>query len=64
VLLGCGLLCAAMPYGWYRVVFYARARTEERHLSADPTYVAYARWISEHGLLRRLGRFLPFARYE
>jgi protein-S-isoprenylcysteine O-methyltransferase Ste14 len=50
--------------GLLNLVYYARARTEERHLSADPTYVAYARWISEHGLLRRLGRFLPFARYE
>jgi protein-S-isoprenylcysteine O-methyltransferase Ste14 len=45
-------------------VYYARARTEERHLSADPTYVAYALWINEHGLLKRLGKMLPFARYK
>jgi protein-S-isoprenylcysteine O-methyltransferase Ste14 len=45
-------------------VYYARARTEERHLSADPTYVAYALWINEHGLLKRLGQILPFARYR
>jgi protein-S-isoprenylcysteine O-methyltransferase Ste14 len=44
-------------------VYYARARTEERHLSADPTYVAYALWINEHGLLRHVTRMLPFARY-
>jgi protein-S-isoprenylcysteine O-methyltransferase Ste14 len=46
------------------LVYYARARTEERHLSRDPTYVAYALWINEHGLLRRLARALPFMRYR
>jgi isoprenylcysteine carboxyl methyltransferase (ICMT) family protein YpbQ len=45
-------------------VYYARARTEERHLSADPTYVAYALWINEHGLLRHVTRMLPFTRYS
>lgn len=45
-------------------VYYARARTEERHLSRDPTYVAYALWINEHGLLRGLSRLLPFACYR
>jgi protein-S-isoprenylcysteine O-methyltransferase Ste14 len=46
------------------LVYYARARTEERHLSRDPTYVAYALWINEHGLLRHLTRVLPFVRYR
>jgi isoprenylcysteine carboxyl methyltransferase (ICMT) family protein YpbQ len=45
-------------------VYYARARTEERHLSTDPTYVAYALWINEHGLFRHLRRLLPFAHYR
>jgi protein-S-isoprenylcysteine O-methyltransferase Ste14 len=45
-------------------VYFIRARTEERHLSRDPTYVAYALWIEEHGVLRRLGRALPFLRYR
>jgi Isoprenylcysteine carboxyl methyltransferase (ICMT) family len=45
-------------------VYYARARTEERHLSADPTYVAYALWINEHGLFRYVARVLPFTRYR
>jgi isoprenylcysteine carboxyl methyltransferase (ICMT) family protein YpbQ len=49
--------------GLLNTVYYARARTEERHLSADPTYVAYALWINEHGLLRNVTRMLPFARY-
>lgn len=46
------------------LVYYLRARTEEQHLSEDPTYVAYALWINEHGLFSRLGRALPFLRYK
>ncbi len=49
--------------GLLNTVYYARARTEERHLSADPTYVAYALWINEHGLFKHVTRMLPFARY-
>lgn len=45
-------------------IYYLRARTEERHLSRDPTYVAYALWMNEHGLLRRLIPLLPFLRYR
>ena len=37
-------------------VYYVRAKTEERHLALDPMYVAYARWIEAHGLLRFLDR--------
>jgi protein-S-isoprenylcysteine O-methyltransferase Ste14 len=37
-------------------VYYVRAKTEERHLAWDPTYVAYARWIEAHGVLRFLDR--------
>lgn len=44
-------------------VYFLRARTEERHLSADPTYVAYALWMNEHGLFAWLGRLLPVFRY-
>jgi protein-S-isoprenylcysteine O-methyltransferase Ste14 len=32
------------------MIYYCRAKTEERHLSEDPKYVEYARWIDEHGL--------------
>ena len=35
-------------------VYYWRARTEERHLSADPDYVAYAEWMDRNGPLPRL----------
>jgi len=45
-------------------IYFVRARTEERHLSRDPTYVAYALWMNEHGLLRWLGQAAPFFRYR
>jgi len=45
-------------------IYFLRARTEERHLSRDPRYVAYALWINEHGAFRALGRWLPFLRYR
>jgi protein-S-isoprenylcysteine O-methyltransferase Ste14 len=43
--------------GGLNFVYFLRAWTEERHLSNDPVYVAYAQWIREHGMfswLRRL----------
>lgn len=45
-------------------VYFLRARTEEAHLSRDPTYVRYALWMNEHGLLAWLGRRLPALRYR
>lgn len=35
-------------------VYYWRARTEEKHLMADPAYRAYAAWMARHGLVPRL----------
>ena len=35
-------------------VYYWRARTEERHLSADPAYVDYAAWMERNGPIPRL----------
>jgi protein-S-isoprenylcysteine O-methyltransferase Ste14 len=46
------------------VIYFLRARTEEQHLSRDPVYAMYALWIEEHGLLRIIGRALPFLRYH
>ncbi len=34
-------------------VYYWRARTEERHLMADPDYAAYAAWMDRHGPVPR-----------
>ncbi len=37
-------------------VYYWRARTEERHLMADPAYREYAEWMERNGPLPRLIR--------
>lgn len=39
-------------------IFYMRAITEEKHLSWDPDYRAYAAWIEEHGIVGRLRRLV------
>lgn len=44
-------------------LYFLRARTEERHLSYDPTYVAYATWMNDHGWLRWFGRRIPSLHY-
>lgn len=60
-----GLLRCLMLLG-VNVIYWLRARTEERHLSADPVYVQYAMWMEEHGLLRAIPRLpgLGFLRYR
>lgn len=35
-------------------VYYWRAKTEERHLGADPAYQAYSAWMGRNGLVPRL----------
>ena len=50
-------------------VYYWRAKTEEKHLLADPAYVAYWNWAQEHALVPRLfarmtGRTRPLIRLE
>jgi protein-S-isoprenylcysteine O-methyltransferase Ste14 len=49
--------------GVVNFMYFMRAKTEERHLSRDPTYVAYALWMNEHGWLRFL-RVIPIFRYD
>lgn len=39
-------------------IYVLRAKTEEWHLSRDPVYVDYARWVEEHGMFRFI-RHLP-----
>jgi protein-S-isoprenylcysteine O-methyltransferase Ste14 len=46
------------------VVYVARAYYEERFLSADPTYRAYALWIDRNGLLAPIGRLVPQLTFE
>jgi protein-S-isoprenylcysteine O-methyltransferase Ste14 len=40
-------------------VYWLRAKTEERHLSRDPVYRQYSRYIDRHGLFRSLRRISP-----
>jgi protein-S-isoprenylcysteine O-methyltransferase Ste14 len=42
--------------GLLNLIYFLRAKTEERHLSLDPVYRRYAEWIDAHGLLRGLNR--------
>jgi protein-S-isoprenylcysteine O-methyltransferase Ste14 len=43
-------------------VYYWRARTEERHLLADPDYVAYAGWMARNGPVARAGAWISARR--
>jgi isoprenylcysteine carboxyl methyltransferase (ICMT) family protein YpbQ len=45
------------------LIYFMRAKTEERHLSQDPAYLAYAAWMERHGIFRHVVRALPFLRY-
>ncbi|MGO8993493.1 MAG: isoprenylcysteine carboxylmethyltransferase family protein [Polyangiaceae bacterium] len=49
--------------GVLNFIYFMRAKTEERHLSHDPTYVEYALWMNEHGALRFLNR-VPFLEFK
>ncbi|WP_323122350.1 isoprenylcysteine carboxylmethyltransferase family protein [Burkholderia alba] len=40
------------------LLYFMRAKTEERHLMRDPDYRAYAEWIARHGLFAKLGRWI------
>jgi hypothetical protein len=54
----------SVALGCINMIYFLRARTEERHLSRDADYVAYALWMNEHGVLRFLGRRIPLLRYK
>lgn len=48
--------CAALVA--VNLLYFMRAKTEERHLMNDPDYRAYAAWIARNGLFARLSRTL------
>jgi protein-S-isoprenylcysteine O-methyltransferase Ste14 len=50
--------------GGVNMIYFLRAKTEERHLSRDPTYVEYALWMNDHGVLAFLGRWFPLLKYK
>lgn len=55
----CSLLLVAV-----NAIYYWRAKTEERHLSHYPEYVAYAEEMNERSIFRWAARLLPFLRYR
>ncbi len=50
--------------GVVNLIYYARARTEERHLSWDPVYVQYALAMNERSVFAALARVFPALRYR
>lgn len=47
-----------MGLGFVSLIYYLRAKTEERHLSKFPEYRAYCEGIATYGLWARCGRWL------
>ncbi len=45
-------------------IYFLRARAEERHLSEDPVYVAYAEAMNERGLFRWISAAVPWLAYR
>ena len=45
-------------------IYFMRAKTEERHLSQDPTYVQYATAMNERGIFKGLFKIFPFLKYD
>ncbi|CAM5283520.1 hypothetical protein TMEC54S_00767 [Thauera mechernichensis] len=48
--------------GFVSLIYYLRAKTEERHLSRFPEYREYSSWIDEHGIFARCRRWVAAAR--
>jgi protein-S-isoprenylcysteine O-methyltransferase Ste14 len=46
------------------MIYYMRARTEERHLSSDPVYVQYALAMNQRSIFRWLVPVFPFLKYK
>jgi protein-S-isoprenylcysteine O-methyltransferase Ste14 len=45
------------------LIYFGRARMEEKHLSEDPDYVAYALAMNERSIFRAVARIVPALRY-
>lgn len=46
------------------LIYYARAKTEENHLSHYPEYVEYALMMNEKSIFAPLAKILPFLKYK
>lgn len=49
---------ACILLGGVNIIYFIRAKTEEKHLLADPVYQEYATWISLHGFFAGIIRFM------
>ncbi len=47
-------LRASLMLGSINLIYFLRAKTEEKHLMADPAYRIYSRWMSRFGLVGSL----------
>jgi protein-S-isoprenylcysteine O-methyltransferase Ste14 len=45
-------------------MYFMRAKTEEKHLSKDPAYVAYALAINQTGIFKVFYKIMPFLKYN
>jgi protein-S-isoprenylcysteine O-methyltransferase Ste14 len=55
--LSCLLLCV-------NFIYFLRARTEERHLSKDSSYIEYATAMNELSIFAWIGKLLPILKYK
>ena len=54
--------CCCLLFG-VNIIYYLRAKTEERHLSHYPEYVAYASEMNKRSIFRGVAKVLPFLKY-
>ena len=45
-----GSVFACLSLGVTNLIYFFRAKTEERHLLQDPAYQVYSRWMAQHGV--------------
>jgi hypothetical protein len=55
---------SCLSLGGVSLIYFLRARTEERHLGKDPVYRDYAIFIAEHGVLGIANRGLSNIRFR
>ena len=46
------------------IIYFMRARTEERHLSKDPVYIQYAQAMNELSIFAWLGQLFPILQFK
>lgn len=59
-----GNVRASLAFSAFAAVYFARGWAEERLLSNDKTYVAYALWMDKHSVFSWVGRVWPLLSYQ